>query len=242
MKIDYIYKGEKVAEAKKDFKDEVIETKFLLPQTGRYVKWSTFAKKSGLSEEVLDKIRTSYWLSCDERIFKAFSRIRVDITQQPAVVLGPWDEFKYRRSINSHFSYDVVMREEYYPTIQISCVDFGRYDDLDAVLAKVGYELLEKHFHILLEKWRKQVNKALDVASTINKELEVRTCVQYTVPTKSNPVFETILIGIDADLQISLADLKEKYLEDNKKIDIVRWEEIDFSKDVAQYTKGGHNE
>lgn len=244
MVIEYIYKGKKVAEAKREVKDGLIVTKYLLPHTGRYVKWMTFFKRSELPEEILDIIKTNYWLDCDKRIFDAFSKITIDITHKPAVILAPWDKFHYRERINNYFFFDVVTREEHYPTVVASSVDYVSYDDFDATLAKVGYELMEKHFPLLLEKWRNTVNVACDIASEINKKTGTKVSVQFTTPTKSNPVFEKVLIGIDVK-NISLNCVREDYehiTKNNKKIKFVSSDEIDVTKDTIQYSAKGENE
>ena len=199
-KLNLIYKGEKVLEGKRVVKDGVVETKYLNPETGRYVKFSTKTfKNMGLSEEIIEKVRVYYISTPDLEVVESHQEVNVLLDYSPAIVLANNDEFVYKEDINSHFSYQVIKKAEYWPTVRISSADTA-YEDIDSQLAKVGYELMEKHFHIVLEAYRKRVNEAVRAASAIVEEFDVKAIIEAKTPTQKEPSLPNIMIGIPKEL------------------------------------------
>ena len=199
-KLNLIYKGKKVLEGKRVVKDGVIETKYLNHLSDRYVKFSTKTfKNMGLSEEIIDKVRVYYISTPDLEVVEAHQEVNILLDYSPAIVLANNDEFVYKKDINSHFSYQVIKKAEYWPTVRMLSADTA-YEDVDSQLAKVGYELMEKHFHIVLEKYQKRINEAVRAASAIVEEFDVEAIIEAKAPTQKEPTLPVIMIGIPKEL------------------------------------------
>ena len=199
-KLNFFYKGKRILEGKRVEENGIIETKYLNHLSDRYVKFSTKTfKNMGLSEEVIDKVRVYYFSTPDLEVVEAHQEVNILLDYTPAVALANNDEFVYRKNINSHFYYQVIKKAEYWPTVRISSADTA-YEDIDSQLAKIGYELMEKHFHVVLEAYRKRINEAVRAASAIVEEFNVKATIEAKTPTQKEPSLPNIMIGIPKEL------------------------------------------
>lgn len=231
IKINFYYKGKKLLEGRRAEKNGVLTTTYLNPTTNRHISFSaeTF-KAMGLSEEEINKLRSYYISTSDKEVMEAHKEVNILLNHTPAVVMGLNDEFIKKIEINSHFSYQIIKKAEHWPTIKIFSAD-PEYEDIDSQLAKVAYEILEKHFHMVLEKYRDRLNEALNVASKIAKEYNIKAIIEAKAPTQKDPIISGVKIGIQKEFLTKVRNIFPDYTGEKgfkKHISIVSKDKINM--------------
>jgi len=124
--IELFYKNKKIATEKRIvYESGEIEEKFLNPNTGKWVKYSSFIKKVEIEPEHLDLIRGWYYSSLAKPLFNYYGKVKAvvgirDNEDTYSVVLGPWDKFIARVNVNPWTVADVTIRDEHHLVIETS--------------------------------------------------------------------------------------------------------------------------
>lgn len=93
--------------------DGVIEHKFENPKTGHWVKYSTWAKNTSLSEEEKYLVKTFYVHKAYECVFQKHNHLKAILFESGKnVLLGPKDELVKVLYRGNYFDIFVVKREE----------------------------------------------------------------------------------------------------------------------------------
>ena len=204
-KITYLYKGKEVANGVIYIDNSqgvgILIHKYLNPKTNKYVKFTTFAKESGVDEHIIELIKRSYLDSTSKEVLELNKYVKIHLFDRDefevSIALAEDEELISTHKINELFQYYVKKNKTGEIKICSWCVDYTGYNDVDAQLAAIGYTLKEKAFDEVKKKWQERYNEAYEFAKTLieNEDID-EICIKSKTPTEEKPVLEKVVLAV----------------------------------------------